>query len=348
MASEIVKVVDPDEGAGYDYASLDAWEGGMQKHLPNADEISIAKCRSTGGTADTTGCVVTGWTTDATRYIKIWTDTGESYRHAGKWVAGNKYRLEVAGGICLEFNEDFCRVDGLMIFANAAGGHGIEMSSVGSDAQHYYSNNIIKGNRTNTQSDHAGIRINDSSGIECWAWNNIIYDFEDNGDARSGGIVLARSGGDIYLYNNTCTENRLGIEENAEGGVYCFNCLSYNNSSVDFSGAYEAVSDYNFSKDDTAPEAAGNSIHGDTDGKTADFVDAGNDDFHIDSTSDAIGEGTDDPQASGLYTDDIDQETRTSAWDIGADEYIVADGRTTKNTDAWYHGQRHGESFRIT
>ncbi|MEA2006752.1 MAG: choice-of-anchor Q domain-containing protein, partial [Patescibacteria group bacterium] len=75
-----------------------------------------------------------------------------------------------------------------------------------------------------------------------------------------------------------------------------------------------------FSKDDTAPGA--NSIHGDTDSKTPDFVSttSGSEDFHLQSTSDAINVGTD---LSGTFTDDIDGDTRPiDAWDIGADEEV--------------------------
>ena len=79
MATTVTKIVDPDNGTGTDYTSLSAWEAGMQKDLVSADEISVAKCRCTGGTADTTAFSINGWTTDATRYIKIWTDPSEGY-----------------------------------------------------------------------------------------------------------------------------------------------------------------------------------------------------------------------------------------------------------------------------
>ena len=74
MATEVVKIVDPDNGAGADYTSLSAWEAGEEKDLQQADEIAVAKCRCTSGSADTDYVVIDGsWNTDADHYIKIWT-----------------------------------------------------------------------------------------------------------------------------------------------------------------------------------------------------------------------------------------------------------------------------------
>ena len=97
-ATQVVRIVDPDNGPGTDYTSLASWEAGEQKDLTtaSADEIAIAKCRNTSGSADTTALQIGGWTTDADHYIKIWTDPNEGYRHDG--TAGTGYRLDVSSG----------------------------------------------------------------------------------------------------------------------------------------------------------------------------------------------------------------------------------------------------------
>ena len=94
MATEVVSVVDKDNGSGTDYLSLSLWESNEQGDLTGVrDEIAIAKCRCTGGTADTS-VSIDGWTTSSTQYIKIWTDPAESYRHAGVYPSsGNIYRM---------------------------------------------------------------------------------------------------------------------------------------------------------------------------------------------------------------------------------------------------------------
>jgi len=121
MATEVIKIVDPDNGSGTNYTSLSAWEAGEQGDLTGArDEIAVAKCRCTGGTADTTGLIIEGWTTDSTRYIKIWTDPAESYRHNGKWTTGNKYRLYTSdywGCIFLNQSPIHIKIIGLQLYA---------------------------------------------------------------------------------------------------------------------------------------------------------------------------------------------------------------------------------------
>lgn len=55
---------------------------------------------------------------------------------------------------------------------------------------------------------------------------------------------------------------------------------------------------------------------------TPTFVDADNDDFHLASNDTTWhNQGTD---LSGTFTTDIDGETRSGTWDIGADEYVAA------------------------
>ncbi|MFH2076319.1 MAG: hypothetical protein ABIJ57_13400, partial [Pseudomonadota bacterium] len=61
MASEVIKIVDPDSGAGFDYDSLFDWEAGEQADLTSGDgTIAVAKCRCTGGTVDSTGFTING------------------------------------------------------------------------------------------------------------------------------------------------------------------------------------------------------------------------------------------------------------------------------------------------
>ena len=76
MPTEVVKVVDPDNGTGTDYTSLDNWEdnyGGIagSGDCVTNDQIAVAKCRCTNGTADSSRG------TDSTRHANIRTDTSE-------------------------------------------------------------------------------------------------------------------------------------------------------------------------------------------------------------------------------------------------------------------------------
>jgi len=83
--------------------------------------IAVAQCRSTGGSAETlafeTYINITGWTTDADNYIKIWTDPDDPYgRHSGKWD-NSKYRI--SGSYewfpVISTDEAYVRIDGLQM-----------------------------------------------------------------------------------------------------------------------------------------------------------------------------------------------------------------------------------------
>jgi hypothetical protein len=123
MATTVTKVVDPDSGAGYDYASLFDWEAAQQGDLTGArDEIAVAKCRCTGGTADTTNVTIDGWTTSTTQYIKIWTDPAESYRHNGTYQTGNKYRIETTINTrSIQVLENYVHFYGIQILTSSNG-----------------------------------------------------------------------------------------------------------------------------------------------------------------------------------------------------------------------------------
>lgn len=64
--------------------------------------------------SDTTAATITGFTTDATHFIKIYTASSE--RHDGKWNTG-KYRLEPSGNVnaLIMDGNNFVVVDGLQI-----------------------------------------------------------------------------------------------------------------------------------------------------------------------------------------------------------------------------------------
>src|SRR3989344_9507887 len=94
-ATESIRIIRQD-CTGYTncYTSLSAWEAGEQRDLTATDEIAVARIEGTWTNPDTTPVTISGWTTDATRYIKIYT-TPEA-RHTGKWD-NTRYRLENSG-----------------------------------------------------------------------------------------------------------------------------------------------------------------------------------------------------------------------------------------------------------
>ena len=65
------------------FGSLSAWEAAKQRDLVAANEIEVAKIDGAWTAADTTSVYINGWTTDATRYIKIYTTAAEGTAASG-------------------------------------------------------------------------------------------------------------------------------------------------------------------------------------------------------------------------------------------------------------------------
>lgn len=72
------------------YTSLASWETARQRDLVAADEQETARIEGTWTNPDSTALNISGWTTDVTHFIKIY--TAPDARHSGVWNA-TKYRL---------------------------------------------------------------------------------------------------------------------------------------------------------------------------------------------------------------------------------------------------------------
>ena len=341
MATEVIKIVDPDNGSGTNYTSLSAWEAGEQGDLTGArDEIAVAKCRCTGGTADTTAVTIEGWTTSATQYIKIWTDPSESYRHNGTYQTGNKYRLEVSNSTAIDFNEYHLRIIGLQIRITSVNAHDqvcIRNWNTGwpSSGAIYISHNVIRG--TNSQYVyHEGIGLWDQSStggssLKFFIYNNTVYGFTPVAGApwklwASGIDFDANSGSSLaYMYNNTVAYCGNGCIDYGGSHVKIINNIAYQCDVPFFTnGSWLSGTGYNATDGSTATGQSS-----DRTSQTFSFVDADNRDFHLQSTdTGAKGYGTNLSSDSDLpFSDDIDGQDRGGSgatWDIGADEYVAA------------------------
>lgn len=289
MASEIIKTVKP---SGGDYTSLSAWEAGEQRNLVSADEIAIAECYSM---QDTTETVIDGWTTDATRYIRIYTPTSE--RHDGKWNS-SKYRLEISTPAnAIYIKENYVRIDGLQIklTLSAATYMGILVNTFTGSNEIRISNNIIQGVFSGTATTCRGIRINTADAV-VKIWNNILYDWLR--DSVFFAAIQISTCTTADLYNNTVYNCDYGYLRNG-GTVTATNC-----------GAADCAHPFTGAISQTTCSSS-----------TPTFEDEGGDDFHL-ASSDTTWK---DQGTSGQpYGDpDIDGDTRGATWDIGADEVVA-------------------------
>jgi hypothetical protein len=282
----------------------------------------VAKCRSTGGTADTNAVTIDGWTTSSSTYIKIWTDPDDPYgRHNGKWDEG-KYRIiaSPAGNEVIVGEEDYVYIDGLQV--ELTGSDDDKGGLSGANWAHSKISNCIVRN-TSTGTLIGGIRYT------AYMWNNIVYNFNTTGSY--GFRSHFSSSYDTYMYNNTvygCTTGYTISSNNDASRMYIKGNLWISNG-TDF---YSAVTGFaafnnNVSSDSTAGNFGGsnNKVN-----QTVKFLDAANDDFHLDPTDTAArNAGTSTVIASEAWQSrdelvyDIDGTLRGGAWDIGADEVPV-------------------------
>ena len=336
--AESVKVIDPNSGSGYDYDSLFDWEAAQQADIDTSNTIAVAKCRCTGGTADTTAVEIDGWTTSAADYIKIWTDPAESYRHNGIYPTGNKYRIEVSvyQGV-IRCSENHVRIIGLAVHGTPHNWDEVSGIFIGDSGfyGHIIESCIIRstGTASNGYGNGDGIRSRNITTGSIIIANNIIY----GPFGKSIYISMASGSPTGAVYNNTCFGSK-GTEGSAlHVGINSGTCYFTNNISQD-SANQDAIYSFgttspltNISSDTSSPNSAFWSIT-----LTFTNLSAGSEDFHLDSSdTEAIGAGT------NLYNDatyafqaDIDGNDRggaAAAWDIGADEYVSSASIEQKN-----------------
>ncbi len=299
------------------YTSLAAWQadyGGIdfgaasEGDLVAADLIAVARIEGPWTQPDTTPLDLTGWTTDATHYIRIYTTT--EARHKGTPNSG--YRLQTSGDGLIYSSVAYFRIEGLDISGNTSD-HLIYLNPNTAEGvgEIHFSHNLIHGNGVNTAS---GL-MSYSLGGTLYAWNNIIYGVGEPG--YTAGIQTG--GGTAYLYNNTIAGITSGFAIRSGGVVVAKNNLT-DAPGTDFYGSFYPGSDFNASSDDSAPgfhsrlEQSFTFINLSAGNYHLTATDAGARNFGLDLSQDSV---------NPIY-DDIDGAARAGGWDIGADE--VASG----------------------
>jgi hypothetical protein len=264
------------------------------------------------------------WITDSTRFLKIYTpyatsEVGVSQRHQGVWTTA-AYRLVVPIWIlpnynCLELQTSTVYVEGLQLQQASDGESDIWIHNTSSTVEIYISQNIIRG-AMKTSWSYGIIDVNTTTSGVVRIWNNIVYDFY--GTSMAAGISTDAANLTSYVYNNTVQNCYIGID--CDSGVSVpINCL-VQDCTDGFVGAFGAAADYNLS--DLAADAPGTHSRNST---VVTFVNRAGDNFHLD-TGDLGAKDNGIPLASDpnlAFSDDIDRETRSGAWDIGADECLT-------------------------
>lgn len=314
----VTTYIDPDatgDGNGttfeHAYTTISAWDAAEENDLVTATDQHLANIRSSGGTADTTGFDIDNWTTNATFDITL--DQHSNDPHGSSGVINTSAWRHVATNTALRF-EEYLTVVGLQFDETRSTGNFAGMLYVPDATVTVHLDKCIA-HMTVTHSPTGGMMViqNGSTSAALYITNTIAL---HTGAANSVGRgVSGGSGGTTFVYNCTIYNcDNAGVRSDATS-VSAKNNAVFSNAD-DFSGGFVAL-DYNASDDGDGTNSVSPSNWATV------FEDFPNYDFSLKVTdTELIGAGVDDP-GSGLYSDDINGEARTSTWDIGADEFVA-------------------------
>lgn len=290
-------------GADRGYASLEECMNANEQNLVTADKYFDVEIDGTWSSADTSAVTIHNYTTDATRYINIYTTA--TARHLGK-VTANAYQLQ--GVITIIVN--YLTINGLDVVGQIVGG------------TTWINDVTIKNCLVH---DHSGNLISMSAGASNWIiYNCILY---NNSGTWVSGILMSDTGGGVHNYVYNCTISNVryyGILGDGGAGISdVYNCWVGNAAQQGSGGAFLQIDNggNNASDDATADDVGTGCLINQTTANQFVNIGAGVEDFHLKAGASLIDAGADE---SGIFTTDIDGVTRSGTWDIGADEYVAA------------------------
>ncbi len=319
------------ESSGGDYTSLNAAEAGEQTNLISADVQLNIECYASAA-PDTTAVVFDGWSTDATRFIRVIAPVGE--RHAGA-LDTNKYHLKPSfstnNASIIRVQEEFLRFEYIQgIGLNSGSFNQTEMFRINGPSpstggsiridQCIVTHDIV-GSANNTHMNGVMVNFLDVD-IECTIRNCLFYDLQV-GSVAGTGVEHLGTAPKLHISNCTFHNCDQGITSDTSGNIVAKNCLFSASLTQDISGTFAVGTNYN----STDASSIGYTVTGGGNSndrvlQTITFVDEDGGDFHIDpNDTSAKNQGIDlTSDADFPFTLDIDGETRSGTWDIGIDE----------------------------
>lgn len=297
-----------------DYNDLQVWEDAKDGDLVTETRQETAELYNDDGDIEYF-FQIGGSTTNGTYYMKIEGATGERYNSDNNIGVGSGGQHETMAVVATEGAEwrimdiwdNYTVLDGFLIEHDGGtrGGVYIEDGTTNTTISNMFFDGVA---------GNAEGLVHDKSGET----TNVIYN--SFVDCTGSGVGISTDlSSSITVYNSTITGCSTGLMS-YNVASYAYNVVSVDNTTdfgTGFSGSWAGTN--NASEDGTAPDTGEVTISTMTD----EFVDvtAGAEDYSIKTGSNLIGAGTDNP-GSGIYSDDIDEEARTSTWDIGIDELL--------------------------
>ena len=318
------------------------FDGGNRNIVTNNEYWNIACYRST----DATQLGIAGWTTDATRRMRIYTP------YATSEVGTTQRHLGVNSGVCFIYN-NFISIDegapvnlnldyeGIVFVVSATACQAVQYQQGTADALGNVKDCVFVGrDGSGCGARTQGIVLSTNYSGTVKISNCIFYNFDGSGANTGAGRheALLVDAGTAYVYN--CTDYGSNYSYVRAGGTYVVkNSVSYLSDSDGFGGIFDAASDYNLS--DRAADAPGANSKNSA---TVSFLNTGSLNFHLNSGDTGAGNsGTDlSGDANIPVTTDIDRDARPlTLVDMGADEGVaapaemdmgIADGDATPST----------------
>lgn len=293
---------------GY-YTLPSLWEAGEQDNLVNLDQIRTAVCYNDWPSGLDDNVTVAGWTTDATRYVKI--TVAEGHRHNGTPMSG--FYMRATGDLIavVRVQQNYTWVEWLDL--------GNSSTSTTASALTLNNNTSVAEKLVLTCNSSRQVCVLGSGALRA----SLIY----------GGVIATSPGAYVGGTLENCVVANMsgygvGLAETSGFGPTVKNCVFYNCAGGPFSvtpyDKFKAESTNNASSG-TSGLIGANPVYSVA---SSDFVNAASNDFHLTSGSVLRGAGV------NLYSDfttdiDGDEWPSSGAWDIGFDYYVAAGGSLT-------------------
>ncbi len=297
-------------------------------NLVTADVYVNIEITGDNSAADTTAVDISSITTDATRYVNIYTTSG--CRHDGKYNTA-KYRHETTSYIGFAVSVNYIRITGLQIKNSTSGSShwdvAFYVAATNYTGQHRFDKLVIvSGGSAGFINFEAGDLIISNSVFIASG----VYGLEVSGtwSNPTGNQIL----------NCVCITKANSYGLNGGTGSYAItikNTYAYSNgANADFAG----TANYTTCASSDGSASTATVAYSTSSGAYFTNVSDGSEDFHIGTSSSLKDAGTD---LSATFTDDINGNTRSGTWDIGADEYVsggeppAATGFMSTNKGMW-------------
>jgi hypothetical protein len=303
------------KASGGDYTTLSAWEASLPATLT---EVETAECYNFALTDDV---AISGSTTSATNYIRIYTPPAERHDGRSRAVSGTGFRLTAnTGATPIRYGSvNHVRLEGLEIVGSATSATVVDyqlggsFTSGGNDHQinHCIIHDTIVGTGYTITAGAANLSLT--------FIDNIVYGYQRSWDTRNAASVVAS--------NNTFWRHaaQLGLVSSTE--LVCKNAYSGASTAGadDYWSGGTPTGNNNASSDTSATARFTSSINSVAGSAVFTSVTAGAEDFTLKTGTNALVEAG---ATLASVTDDIKGTARPqgSLYDIGAFERVVAGG----------------------